>query len=158
LNEIFYQRVDSAVVQCPTFGSQVMLARCASKLRYSAAGNAISSHWFRWFDGLPCGFGPPVDPEGPTTPLAGGAKVEGASGGPARTISVWGFAFVTYFIVAGGPFGIEVAVRAAGALPVMIGFLFMPFLFALPQVPPVFPCVLPNGHLCNAVVLPLFFR
>lgn len=51
-----------------------------------------------------------------------------------RTMGVWGFAFVCYFIVSGGPFGIEVAVRSAGALPVMIGFLLMPFVFALPQV------------------------
>ena len=51
-----------------------------------------------------------------------------------RTLNVWGFAFVTYFIVSGGPFGIEVAVRAAGALPVVIGFFVMPFIFALPQV------------------------
>jgi hypothetical protein len=41
---------------------------------------------------------------------------------------------ILYFLICGGPFGIEVAVTAAGPLPTLIGFLAMPFLWSFPQV------------------------
>lgn len=51
-----------------------------------------------------------------------------------RTVNVWRFAVFAYFLVCGGPFGIEVAVTAGGPLPTMIGFFVMPFLWSIPQV------------------------
>jgi hypothetical protein len=62
---------------------------------------------------------------------------------------VWRFAVFAYFLVCGGPFGIEVAVTAGGPLPTMLGFFVMPFLWSIPQATPFAP---------SCVVFPLFGR
>ncbi|CEG47047.1 amino acid permease family protein [Plasmopara halstedii] len=51
----------------------------------------------------------------------------------ARTINHVTLGFIAYFAVAAGPFGIEDAVRAAGAYPVLLAVLLLPFTWGLPQ-------------------------
>ena len=65
---------------------------------------------------------------------------DAADGVPgARTLNVWRFAVLAFFMVCGGPFGVEIAVMAGGPLPTLLGFIVMPFLWSLPQVS--VPCV-----------------
>ena len=70
----------------------------------------------------------------------------------ARTVNLWRYVVIVYFLICGGPFGIEVAVSAAGPLPTLIGFFAMPFLWSFPQVWAVLPtaagaCALAYTHL-----------
>lgn len=51
----------------------------------------------------------------------------------ARTINYITLGFIAYFAVASGPFGVEDAVRAAGAYPVLIAVVLLPFTWGLPQ-------------------------
>lgn len=53
-----------------------------------------------------------------------------------RTVNVWRFAVLAYFLVCGGPFGIEIAVTAGGPLPTLLAFFVMPLLWSIPQVTP----------------------
>jgi amino acid transporter len=41
---------------------------------------------------------------------------------------------LAYFLVCGGPFGIEIAVTAGGPLPTLLAFFVMPLLWSIPQV------------------------
>ncbi|TDH72955.1 hypothetical protein CCR75_007593 [Bremia lactucae] len=50
-----------------------------------------------------------------------------------RTINHVTLGFIAYFAVAAGPFGIEDAVRAAGAYPVLLAVVILPFTWGLPQ-------------------------
>ncbi|KAL3665142.1 hypothetical protein V7S43_009773 [Phytophthora oleae] len=51
----------------------------------------------------------------------------------ARTINHITLGFIAYFAVAAGPFGVEEAVRAAGAYPVLLAVVLLPFTWGLPQ-------------------------
>ncbi|OWZ14930.1 Amino Acid-Polyamine-Organocation (APC) protein [Phytophthora megakarya] len=51
----------------------------------------------------------------------------------ARTINHITLGFIAYFAVAAGPFGVEDAVRAAGAYPVLLAVVLLPFTWGLPQ-------------------------
>lgn len=51
----------------------------------------------------------------------------------ARTINHITLGFIAYFAVAAGPFGVEDAVRAAGAYPVLLAMVLLPFTWGLPQ-------------------------
>lgn len=51
-----------------------------------------------------------------------------------RSVNVWRFAVLAYFLVCGGPFGIEIAVTAGGPLPTILAFFIMPILWSIPQV------------------------
>lgn len=51
----------------------------------------------------------------------------------ARTINHITLGFIAYFAVAAGPFGVEDAVRAAGAYPVLLAVVILPFTWGLPQ-------------------------
>jgi hypothetical protein len=51
----------------------------------------------------------------------------------ARTINHFTLGFIAYFAVAAGPFGVEDAVRAAGAYPVLLAVVLLPFTWGLPQ-------------------------
>jgi hypothetical protein len=66
--------------------------------------------------------------------LAAHVSVAAGPTSPVRTIGVFKFVCIVYFLVCGGPFGIEIAVTAAGALPTLIGFFVMPFVWSFPQV------------------------
>ncbi len=81
-------------------------------------------------------------------------QMEPSRGTPpkARTVNLWRYVVIVYFLICGGPFGIEVAVSAAGPLPTLIGFFAMPFLWSFPQVWAVLPtaagaCALAYTHL-----------
>ena len=50
-----------------------------------------------------------------------------------RTINHITLGFIAYFAVAAGPFGVENAVRAAGAYPVLLAVVVLPFTWGLPQ-------------------------
>lgn len=50
-----------------------------------------------------------------------------------RTINHLTLGFIAYFAVAAGPFGVEDAVRAAGAYPVLLAVVLLPFTWGLPQ-------------------------
>ncbi|CAH0487720.1 unnamed protein product [Peronospora farinosa] len=50
-----------------------------------------------------------------------------------RTINHITLGFIAYFAVAAGPFGVEDAVRAAGAYPVLLAVVVLPFTWGLPQ-------------------------
>ncbi|CAI5744767.1 unnamed protein product [Peronospora destructor] len=50
-----------------------------------------------------------------------------------RTINHITLGFIAYFAVAAGPFGVEDAVRAAGAYPVLLAVVLLPFTWGLPQ-------------------------
>ena len=57
-----------------------------------------------------------------------------ADGRGPRRVNTWRFAVLAYFLVCGGPFGIEIAVSAGGPLLTLFGFLVMPILWSMPQV------------------------
>ena len=50
-----------------------------------------------------------------------------------RKMTVWGIAILVFSCVAGGPFGIEAAVQAAGALPTVIALALAGALWGAPQ-------------------------
>lgn len=50
-----------------------------------------------------------------------------------RVLRTLGFSFLAFMLVAGGPFGFEAAVRAAGPLPCFIAFIACPLVWSLPQ-------------------------
>lgn len=50
-----------------------------------------------------------------------------------RSIAPITLGFIAFFAVAAGPFGVENAVRAAGAFPVLIAVLILPITWGLPQ-------------------------
>ena len=50
-----------------------------------------------------------------------------------RTIGPFQLSFLAFFAVCAGPYGIEDAVGAAGALPTLIGALLLPLFWGLPQ-------------------------
>lgn len=50
-----------------------------------------------------------------------------------RSINALSLACMGYLAICAGPYGIEDAVGAAGALPVFIAILTLPFLWGLPQ-------------------------
>ena len=52
---------------------------------------------------------------------------------PQRTMGWWKLAFVAYVAVCGGPFGMEPAVNAAGALPTLILVGILAVFWAMPQ-------------------------
>ena len=55
-------------------------------------------------------------------------------GAPLRKLTTAGLAFVAFSVVAGGPFGIEAAVRSAGPLVTLLGILVIPIVYVLPQI------------------------
>eukprot|EP00753_Platysulcus_tardus_P009518 PLAT217.10.p1 GENE.PLAT217.10~~PLAT217.10.p1 ORF type:complete len:478 (-),score=177.44 PLAT217.10:38-1471(-) len=64
------------------------------------------------------------------------ATKKGAAGDsvyPARKIGLALFVMLAFFNVCGGPYGIEDAVRAAGAWPTVLSLLLLPALWGLPQ-------------------------
>jgi hypothetical protein len=52
---------------------------------------------------------------------------------PERKITWWQLTALAYVMVAGGPFGYEEAVLAAGALPVLVATVAVTILYAIPQ-------------------------
>ena len=52
---------------------------------------------------------------------------------PARVMNWWKLAALSYVTVCGGPFGMETAVNAAGALPTLIMIGVLAVFWALPQ-------------------------
>lgn len=48
-------------------------------------------------------------------------------------ISTWMLVGLIYYTVSGGPLGMEVAVRAGGPLLALLGFVFTPFIWSLPE-------------------------
>lgn len=58
------------------------------------------------------------------------AKVEPK---PTRSVGVWSLAIMTYFVVSGGPFGMELCVKAAGPLITLSAYALMPIVWAIPQ-------------------------
>jgi amino acid transporter len=65
---------------------------------------------------------------------AAGAASSSSSSAPARRLTTIGLAVVAVSFTAGGPFGIEAAVQAAGPLVTIIALLFAPVLYVLPQI------------------------
>ena len=56
-----------------------------------------------------------------------------AEGGSKRVLGTLKFVAVAFFLVSGGPFGIEPAVVSAGPLPCLLAFLVFPLCWSLPQ-------------------------
>lgn len=52
---------------------------------------------------------------------------------PSNKLSLLPLIFLIYFEVSGGPFGAEPAVRAAGPLLALLGFLIFPFIWSVPE-------------------------
>ena len=50
-----------------------------------------------------------------------------------RTLTAWKMVFIGYFLTCGGPFGIEPSVKAVGPLVTLIGLMFWPIIWSLPQ-------------------------
>jgi amino acid transporter len=64
----------------------------------------------------------------------GGHEVAGGAGsGGGRKLSLVPLIFLIFFEVAGGPYGAEPAVQAAGPLYALLGFLIFPFIWAIPE-------------------------
>ncbi|KAF8010463.1 hypothetical protein BT93_J1178 [Corymbia citriodora subsp. variegata] len=55
------------------------------------------------------------------------------AGGPAKKLTLIPLIFLIYFEVAGGPYGEEPAVQAAGPLLALVGFLVFPFIWSIPE-------------------------
>lgn len=51
----------------------------------------------------------------------------------AKKLTLVPLVFLIYFEVAGGPFGEEPAVQAAGPLLAILGFLIFPFIWSVPE-------------------------
>ncbi|KAK4792521.1 hypothetical protein SAY86_022956 [Trapa natans] len=71
------------------------------------------------------------DPEQPQLPVV--AEGETAPVAKARKLTLIPLIFLIYFEVAGGPYGEEPAVMAAGPLIALIGFLVFPFIWSVPE-------------------------
>ena len=56
-----------------------------------------------------------------------------SSGPAAKKLTLVPLIFLIYFEVAGGPFGEEPAVQAAGPLLAILGFLIFPFIWSVPE-------------------------
>ncbi|KAI6670842.1 hypothetical protein NL676_005727 [Syzygium grande] len=56
-----------------------------------------------------------------------------ARGGTAKKLTLIPLIFLIYFEVAGGPYGEEPAVQAAGPLLALVGFLVFPFIWSIPE-------------------------
>ncbi|XP_030441979.2 probable polyamine transporter At3g13620 [Syzygium oleosum] len=56
-----------------------------------------------------------------------------ARGGTAKKLTLIPLIFLIYFEVAGGPYGEEPAVKAAGPLLALVGFLVFPFIWSIPE-------------------------
>lgn len=56
-----------------------------------------------------------------------------ASVEPRRVLNALSITCMAYFAVSAGPFGIEPAVAAAGALPTLVGIVVLPLMWGLPQ-------------------------
>ena len=56
-----------------------------------------------------------------------------SSGSTAKKLTLVPLIFLIYFEVAGGPFGEEPAVQAAGPLLAILGFLIFPFIWSVPE-------------------------
>lgn len=52
---------------------------------------------------------------------------------PPKKLALIPLIFLIYFVVAGGPYGEESAVGAAGPLPAILGFLIFPFIWSIPE-------------------------
>ena len=65
------------------------------------------------------------------TPQQGGGGP--TPSGHQRKITLIPLVFLIYFEVAGGPYGSEQAVRAAGPLYTLLGFLIFPFAWGVPE-------------------------
>uniref|UniRef100_A0A453LDR8 Amino acid permease/ SLC12A domain-containing protein n=1 Tax=Aegilops tauschii subsp. strangulata TaxID=200361 RepID=A0A453LDR8_AEGTS len=63
----------------------------------------------------------------------GGGRTPASSGHLRRKITLIPLVFLIYFEVAGGPYGSEKAVRAAGPLFTLLGFLVFPFAWGVPE-------------------------
>ncbi|CAM9668231.1 unnamed protein product, partial [Phaeothamnion confervicola] len=50
-----------------------------------------------------------------------------------KQVSFWGLVVLIFYGVSGGPFGSEGAVQAAGPLITIAGFLFLPFVWSIPE-------------------------
>lgn len=50
-----------------------------------------------------------------------------------QKVSVIPLVFLIFYEVSGGPFGVEDSVMAAGPLLALIGFLFFPFIWSIPE-------------------------
>uniref|UniRef100_A0A0D6QRK0 Amino acid permease/ SLC12A domain-containing protein n=1 Tax=Araucaria cunninghamii TaxID=56994 RepID=A0A0D6QRK0_ARACU len=83
----------------------------------------------------------PLDEEAPAPPSAAaeqnGAAPNGLGIKPSETkakkLKLIPLIFLIYFEVSGGPFGEEDAVRAAGPLLALLGFVIFPFIWSLPE-------------------------
>jgi amino acid transporter len=64
---------------------------------------------------------------------AGGAHPAGAAAADTRKLGALAVAIISFGSVAGGPYGIEAAVGAAGALPTLLGCVALAFLWSAPQ-------------------------
>lgn len=62
--------------------------------------------------------------------LAGGSPAEQQ---PFRKVSVLPLVFLIFYEVSGGPFGVEDSVQAAGPLLALLGFLFFPLIWSVPE-------------------------
>ncbi|KAI6670839.1 hypothetical protein NL676_005724 [Syzygium grande] len=67
-----------------------------------------------------------------------------AVGGTAKKLTLIPLIFLIYFEVAGGPYGEEPAVQAAGPLLALVGFLVFPFIWSVPEA-------LVTAELCTAL-------
>lgn len=65
--------------------------------------------------------------------LQNGQQTTVQQGGGQRKITLIPLVFLIYFEVAGGPYGSEKAVRAAGPLFTLLGFLIFPFAWGVPE-------------------------
>ncbi|KAG6502531.1 probable polyamine transporter At3g13620 [Zingiber officinale] len=65
--------------------------------------------------------------------VAGGPSARPAAGGNPNKLTLVPLIFLIYFEVAGGPYGSEPAVQAAGALYALLGFLIFPFIWSVPE-------------------------
>ena len=105
--------------QQPTMTTQELsepLARQPKNLSYSNALSRSSSS-----DSIGSSSSPPKSP--------GERMLESAK----KPIGVLHFAAITYFLVAGGPFGIEYAVIYGGPLLALIGLVVLPLVWSIPQ-------------------------
>ena len=57
----------------------------------------------------------------------------GSTTSTAKKLTLVPLIFLIYFEVAGGPFGEEPAVQAAGPLLAILGFLIFPFIWSVPE-------------------------
>eukprot|EP00903_Cladosiphon_okamuranus_P008709 g8343.t1 len=66
----------------------------------------------------------------------GGSDGEGGvktGRGPNKTISFWPLVLLIFYSVSGGPFGVEPVVAAGGPLITLLGFMFLPLVWSIPE-------------------------